>query len=219
MRLPRNIGGAELASLLSRFGYAVTRQTGSHLRLTTSQFGEHHLTIPNHDSLKTGTLNGILNDVAGHLGLAKEKLLRELFKWLRPMFPPFLFRGARSAPGRTWADSAPVSLVPTWFLDDLVARITHSTSRRAADAGSTTLTSRPSSVILVTFPRSRRCCRSPIRRIEMGAGFTWREYRRHLFNPANHRCRVILGNHDFTSSGHGPRPSAIILIPSQNPCR
>lgn len=34
MRLPRNISGGELANRLSRYGYTVTRQTGSHLRLT-----------------------------------------------------------------------------------------------------------------------------------------------------------------------------------------
>jgi hypothetical protein len=28
---------------------------GSHLRLTTDQNGQHHITIPNHDPLKIGT--------------------------------------------------------------------------------------------------------------------------------------------------------------------
>lgn len=80
MRLPRNIGGGELANLLSRYGYAVTRQTGSHLRLATVEQGEHHLTIPNHDPLKTGTLNGIIGDVAEHFGISKDKVLRELLR-------------------------------------------------------------------------------------------------------------------------------------------
>ncbi|NYE57789.1 putative RNA binding protein YcfA (HicA-like mRNA interferase family) [Carboxydothermus ferrireducens DSM 11255] len=35
----------------------VTRQTGSHIRLTTTLKGEHHVTIPLHDPLKIGTLN------------------------------------------------------------------------------------------------------------------------------------------------------------------
>ena len=35
MKLPRDIGGMELAKKLQRFGYQVTRQTGSHIRLTT----------------------------------------------------------------------------------------------------------------------------------------------------------------------------------------
>jgi predicted RNA binding protein YcfA (HicA-like mRNA interferase family) len=37
MRLPRDLGGEELAVLLRRYGYEVTRQTGSHVRLTTRQ--------------------------------------------------------------------------------------------------------------------------------------------------------------------------------------
>ena len=48
MKLPRDLSGAELAKLLRTAGYEITRQTGSHLRLTTEQRGEHHITIPNH---------------------------------------------------------------------------------------------------------------------------------------------------------------------------
>lgn len=42
MKLPRDIGGEELAKLLSRYGYEITRQTGNHFRLTTTLKGEHH---------------------------------------------------------------------------------------------------------------------------------------------------------------------------------
>jgi predicted RNA binding protein YcfA (HicA-like mRNA interferase family) len=35
MKLPRDISGADLAKRLLRLGYTITRQTGSHLRLTT----------------------------------------------------------------------------------------------------------------------------------------------------------------------------------------
>jgi predicted RNA binding protein YcfA (HicA-like mRNA interferase family) len=52
MRIPRDVDGEKLAQLLSRFGYEITRQTGSHLRLTTAHSGEHHLTIPRHKALK-----------------------------------------------------------------------------------------------------------------------------------------------------------------------
>ena len=48
MRLPRDLGGKELAALLGRYDYMVTRQTGSHMRLTTTRGGEHHVTIPHH---------------------------------------------------------------------------------------------------------------------------------------------------------------------------
>ena len=40
MRLPRDVSGEELARSLERLGYIVTRQTGSHIRLTRE--GEHH---------------------------------------------------------------------------------------------------------------------------------------------------------------------------------
>ena len=51
MRLPRDVSGEEFAVRLRRYGYEVTRQTGSHMRLTTMQEGEHHVTIPHHSSL------------------------------------------------------------------------------------------------------------------------------------------------------------------------
>lgn len=59
MRLPREISGAELAKRLEKYGYRVTRQTGSHTRLTTTLQGEHHITISAYKCLKIGTLSGI----------------------------------------------------------------------------------------------------------------------------------------------------------------
>jgi predicted RNA binding protein YcfA (HicA-like mRNA interferase family) len=56
MRLPRDISGADLAKALSAQGYRTTRQTGSHLRLSTEEVGQHHVTISNHDPIKVGTL-------------------------------------------------------------------------------------------------------------------------------------------------------------------
>jgi predicted RNA binding protein YcfA (HicA-like mRNA interferase family) len=79
MKLPRDLSGEALAKLLARYGYRVTRQTGSHLRVTTDQGGQHHVTIPTHPSLRVGTLSGILGDVAAHLGKTKDDVLRELF--------------------------------------------------------------------------------------------------------------------------------------------
>ena len=51
MKLPRDLSGAQLAHALGRLGYQVTRQTGAHLRLTTTHPAEHHVTIPNHDPI------------------------------------------------------------------------------------------------------------------------------------------------------------------------
>jgi predicted RNA binding protein YcfA (HicA-like mRNA interferase family) len=79
LRLPRDLSGEELAVLLGRYGYEVTRQTGSHKRLTTTQGGEHHITIPRHESLRVGTLNAILRDVAEHLDIPRQTLLETLF--------------------------------------------------------------------------------------------------------------------------------------------
>ncbi len=79
MRLPRDLSGADLAHALKTFGYRITRQTGSHLRLTTSEHGEHHLTIPQHDALRIGTLSGVLADVAVHFELSRDELAERLF--------------------------------------------------------------------------------------------------------------------------------------------
>jgi predicted RNA binding protein YcfA (HicA-like mRNA interferase family) len=80
LRLPRDVGGDDLAGLLSRFGYAVTRQAGSHLRLTSTWTGkDHHVTIPNHKPLRIGTLNSILTEVAAYLEMEKEDLIAGLF--------------------------------------------------------------------------------------------------------------------------------------------
>ncbi len=80
MRLPRDISGEQLAQRLKLFGYRVTRQTGSHLRLTsTSRGDEHHITIPRHPSLRVGTLSGILGDVATYLGIDRTELVQALF--------------------------------------------------------------------------------------------------------------------------------------------
>ena len=78
-RLPRDISGHQLARALAAFGYEPTRQTGSHLRLTTSINGEHHVTIPAHDHLKIGTLSGILTEVARHFEISKTEVASRLF--------------------------------------------------------------------------------------------------------------------------------------------
>jgi predicted RNA binding protein YcfA (HicA-like mRNA interferase family) len=46
VKIPRDPTGRELARGLGRLGYEVTRQTGSHIRLTTERGGTHHVTIP-----------------------------------------------------------------------------------------------------------------------------------------------------------------------------
>jgi len=79
LRLPRDLSGEELARRLNRVSYTVTRQTGSHMRLTTTNPAEHHITIPRHAALRVGTLASILDDVATHLKVTREELLARLF--------------------------------------------------------------------------------------------------------------------------------------------
>jgi predicted RNA binding protein YcfA (HicA-like mRNA interferase family) len=79
MRLPRDISGNQLAKHLSSFGYEITRQTGSHIRLTTRKEGEHHITVPQHNPLRVGTLSAILAEVAEHLDLSRDELVIKLF--------------------------------------------------------------------------------------------------------------------------------------------
>jgi len=80
MKLPRNLGGEELAHRLEKVGYRITRQTGSHLRLSRRDEPLHHITIPRHKPLRIGTLNNILREIADRLKIGKEELLRKLFK-------------------------------------------------------------------------------------------------------------------------------------------
>ena len=79
MKLPRDVSGQDLARRLRSYGYDVTRQVGSHMRLSTLDRGEHHVTIPAHDELRVGTLEYILASVAHHLGLDREELTLKLF--------------------------------------------------------------------------------------------------------------------------------------------
>ena len=69
MKLPRNLTGIAVVKILESLGYQVTRQTGSHIRITTTQNGTHHVTIPAHNTIKAGTLSAILSDIAQHFGV------------------------------------------------------------------------------------------------------------------------------------------------------
>ena len=78
MKIPRDLSGHELAKALRVLGYERVRQDGSHIRLTTERGGQHHVTIPNHNPIKVGTLTAILKAVAAHHKLTVEELLAQL---------------------------------------------------------------------------------------------------------------------------------------------
>ena len=78
MKLPRDLSGLALVKALERFGYQATRQTGSHIRLTTQEHGEHHVVVPRHSPLRVGTLSAILRDVEQHFSITREELTSRL---------------------------------------------------------------------------------------------------------------------------------------------
>jgi len=76
-RLPRDCSYKRLLKLLGKYGYKVTRTTGSHIRIHSDIYN-HSLTVPAHDSLKIGTLNSILNEVSSKTGIDKHIFVSEL---------------------------------------------------------------------------------------------------------------------------------------------
>ncbi|KAA0248966.1 MAG: type II toxin-antitoxin system HicA family toxin [Chlorobiota bacterium] len=79
MKIPRDLTAGQLIRGLRELGYEITRQKGSHIRLTkVLNDGDHHITIPNHSPIKIGTLNSIITDVSSRLKILKEDLITYL---------------------------------------------------------------------------------------------------------------------------------------------
>jgi predicted RNA binding protein YcfA (HicA-like mRNA interferase family) len=57
VKLPRDVSGPEAVRALRRLGFTVTRQDGSHIRMSKA---ERHVTVPNHRTLVPKTLRSIL---------------------------------------------------------------------------------------------------------------------------------------------------------------
>ena len=74
MKLPRSVSSDRLIRVLEQFGYNVIRQKGSHVRLRHEGPPAHAITVPRHDRLKTGTLHGILSEIAQMRSLPIEDL-------------------------------------------------------------------------------------------------------------------------------------------------
>ncbi len=79
MKLPRDLSARDLIKVLSPLGYRITRQRGSHIRVTTQREGTHHVTIPDHNPIRIGTLANILGDISDHFGISRDELLERLF--------------------------------------------------------------------------------------------------------------------------------------------
>jgi predicted RNA binding protein YcfA (HicA-like mRNA interferase family) len=79
VKIPRDLNGADLAKRLAVYGYSVTRQSGSHMRLSRQTAdGQQHLTIPAHKPMRVGTLRQILKDVASQSGVSLEEVVQAI---------------------------------------------------------------------------------------------------------------------------------------------
>ena len=75
------VSGDKLIKLLTKLGYEVLRQRGSHVTLRkTTEGGEHTITIPRHPDLAKGTLSDILAKIAMWNNISREDLLEQLRK-------------------------------------------------------------------------------------------------------------------------------------------
>ena len=78
MKFPRGVSADRLIRVLEKAGYEVIRQKGSHVRLRHQGPPAHTITVPLHNPLKTGTLHGILAEVAGARSITIESLSESL---------------------------------------------------------------------------------------------------------------------------------------------
>jgi predicted RNA binding protein YcfA (HicA-like mRNA interferase family) len=78
MKLPRDVSADALVRALRHLGYTVTRQKGSHIRVTTQLGGEHHEVVPRHDPIRVGTLHSIVTSIAQHHQMSVKELVRRL---------------------------------------------------------------------------------------------------------------------------------------------
>lgn len=75
MKLPRGVSADRLIRALERLGYRVVRQKGSHIRLRHEGPPLHSITVPLHSVLKTGTLHGIVTEVAQMRSITIESII------------------------------------------------------------------------------------------------------------------------------------------------
>jgi predicted RNA binding protein YcfA (HicA-like mRNA interferase family) len=65
------LSALEVIKALSKFGFYVDHQTGSHIILRQNKEPFKRVTVPNHREVARGTLNGIIEDA----GLTRDEFL------------------------------------------------------------------------------------------------------------------------------------------------
>jgi hypothetical protein len=76
VRIPRDLSGRVFAQVLVRdLAYRVVHQRGSLIVLETDTPTHHMIAIPDHPSLRIGTLNTMVGAVARHKGMDKVQVI------------------------------------------------------------------------------------------------------------------------------------------------
>jgi len=70
------VSGLEIVKALSKIGYEVDHQTGSHIILRQNRYPYRRMTVPNHREIAKGTLRAIIRQT----GLSAEEFLELLRK-------------------------------------------------------------------------------------------------------------------------------------------
>ncbi len=79
MKLPRDLAGASLIRhLTGKWDYRRVHQVGSHVILETDDPTRQRIVVPDHATLRIGTLAAILTAVARHKGASRDELLAGL---------------------------------------------------------------------------------------------------------------------------------------------
>lgn len=68
------LSGLAVVKALSKIGYDVDHQTGSHIILRKTEYPHRRLSIPNHPSIAKGTLRAIIKQA----GLSREEFFELL---------------------------------------------------------------------------------------------------------------------------------------------
>lgn len=77
MKIPRDLSGRAVAQMLvQRLEYRIVHERGSHIVLETGTPGHQRIVIPDHKSLRMGTLNAILKSIAAHKKLEKDQVIK-----------------------------------------------------------------------------------------------------------------------------------------------
>lgn len=76
MKLPRNLSGREVVEALVRsLGRRVVHQRGSHVVLETEEPSRRRIVVPDHSSLRMGSLSAIVRAVSLQKDIEKAKVV------------------------------------------------------------------------------------------------------------------------------------------------